>query len=182
MSRFRSFCLEFGLEKGGYCRRAFLSLNNLSPSPLARGKQDFLGASISRPVRGYGLVAIWDIWVVIRKLGEITTMVLFKSWGPRQPTSFCHLLETVYACCVMAGVFCFCCKGKKLRWMGLLHLVRTGRVRFLISINLPHCFKCWFPLTTTLSSKNVCHKLLKVKDLIVNFSVTICGQYSQNVT
>lgn len=79
VSRFRSFSLEFGLEQGGYCERVFLLLNNLSPSPLARGKQDFLGASISRPVSGYGLVAIWDIWVVIRKLWEITLMVFFKS-------------------------------------------------------------------------------------------------------
>lgn len=57
-------------------------------------------------VMGWSLLKypIWNVWATIRKLGELTTMLFFKSWGPRQPTFFFHLLETSSVCCIMSRV------------------------------------------------------------------------------
>ena len=82
------FPLSLGWRRVGVAKELFYYWTTFSPVLCQEGNRIFSELLISRPVSGYGLVAIWNIGVVTRKQGELTPMLFFKSWGPRQPTFF----------------------------------------------------------------------------------------------
>lgn len=125
----RDFSLEFELEKGGYYQNIFLLLDHLFLSPFTRGNRIFLELFMSRPVGCYGLVASEVPYLGCMGNNKETRgahhHVIFQvlwSYANHLLSPFTDLVRMLYY--VQSVCFCFC---EKLRGMGLLHRVRTGR-------------------------------------------------------
>lgn len=68
--------LSLGWRRVGIVKEVFYYWTTFSPVLCQEGNRVFLELLISRPVSGYGLAAIWNIGVVIRKHSHVVFQVL----------------------------------------------------------------------------------------------------------